>query len=739
MKKPLITFLLCLGLLSYGQDKSYNLDFEETDSSGFVQWNSFGAPEYPILVDENEAQNGSKSAAIAWAENATQGYKALAYSLPSDYEGRKIKLTGYIKTEEVTDGYAGLWLRLDPRMGFDNMNDRGATGTTDWQQFEIVLDLDPQQTQRIVFGALLVGKGKMWVDNLMLYIDDQPFYEAPSKMVPFAQEDREFDEGSNISISTPLADPLLNDLALLGKVWGFLKYHHPAIGTGDYNWDYELFRMLPDFLESGTPRHEQILSWIDQFGEIPTCSDCKATNHQAFLRPDLSWVDAISHQGLCSKLKEIYQNRHQGNHYYIAMANGVGNPEFKNENAYENMPYPDAGFRLLALYKYWNMIQYYFPYRHLIDKDWSAVLKEYIPEFLGAKDELAYELAALQIIADIKDTHANLWGGGNALQATRGDKYPPVKVRFIENQLVVTDFFNAEHESSLGLALGDVITHIGGQAVADLVEELTPYYPASNQPTRLRDISMDLLRSNADKVTITYHRGGTATDLELPLFDVEALDYYRWYRPEPDSSSYKKLGDDIGYITLKNIKQEDIPKIKEEFANTRGIIIDIRNYPSTFVPFSLGSFFLQETTPFVKFTGGNVNNPGEFVFGESISIPASPNAYKGKVVILVNELSQSQAEYTTMAFRASPNSTVVGSTTAGADGNVSSFMMPGGLRTMISGIGVYYPNGDETQRTGIVPDVEVLPTVKGIREGRDELLEKAIAVINSTSLDKTKK
>ena len=186
----------------------------------------------------------------------------------------------------------------------------------------------------------------------------------------------------------------------------------------------------------------------------------------------------------------------------------------------------------------------------------------------------------------------------------------------------------------------------------------------------------------------------------------------------------------------KNVR---IPKIKEEFANTRGIIIDIRNYPSTFVPFSLGSFFLQETTPFVKFTGGNVNNPGEFVFGESISIPASPNAYKGKVVILVNELSQSQAEYTTMAFRASPNSTVVGSTTAGADGNVSSFMMPGGLRTMISGIGVYYPNGDETQRTGIVPDVEVLPTVKGIREGRDELLEKAIAVINSTSLDKTKK
>jgi C-terminal processing protease CtpA/Prc len=82
-----------------------------------------------------------------------------------------------------------------------------------------------------------------------------------------------------------------------------------------------------------------------------------------------------------------------------------------------------------------------------------------------------------------------------------------------------------------------------------------------------------------------------------------------------------------------------------------------------------------------------------------------------------------------MAFRAGDNTTILGSTTAGADGNVSSIMLPGGLRTMISGFGVYYPDGEETQRVGIVPDIEVKPTVKGIREGKDELIEKAIEVI----------
>ena len=73
-----------------------------------------------------------------------------------------------------------------------------------------------------------------------------------------------------------------------------------------------------------------------------------------------------------------------------------------------------------------------------------------------------------------------------------------------------------------------------------------------------------------------------------------------------------------------------------------------------------------------------------------------------------------------------PNATVVGSTTAGADGNVSAIPLPGGLRSMISGIGVFYPDKKPTQRVGIVPDVEARPTLLGIRSGRDEVLEVAL-------------
>jgi C-terminal processing protease CtpA/Prc len=84
-----------------------------------------------------------------------------------------------------------------------------------------------------------------------------------------------------------------------------------------------------------------------------------------------------------------------------------------------------------------------------------------------------------------------------------------------------------------------------------------------------------------------------------------------------------------------------------------------------------------------------------------------------------------------MAFRKAPRAKVIGSTTAGADGNVSEFFLPGVIRTMISGIGVYYPDGKQTQQIGIIPDIEVKPTIKGIMEGRDELMEKAIEIINN--------
>ncbi len=730
--KNIFFFVSFLFLFHIGfTQNTSNLDFEILKNNIAENWSDFGQGNYKVTFDKSVTQNGKVSGSIQSINNDNT-FWALGYNIPVDFSGKKIKLTGYVKTEDITDGWAGLWMRIDPQVAFDNMQSRGIKGTTDWTKYKIELDFN-SKAKTIVIGGILSGSGKIWIDNLGISVDGKPLSKASKKELPLVKEDVEFDTNSKITIPE-LDDSLISKLENLGKIWGFLKYYHPEIGKGNHNWDYELFRVLPEYIKAKTikDRSNVLFNWIENLGNVPLCKSCKEISKNAVIKPDLDWIENNEFSNdLKAQLKYIQKNRHQGPQYYIDMTQGIGNPDFKNENPYSNMPYPDKGFRLLSLYRYWNIINYFFPNKHLIDKNWNLVLKEYIPQFLNAKNELEYEIATLKIIADIKDTHANLWGGSNKIQEWKGLLHSPVNVRFIENKLVVTDYYIDDMKSQIGLEIGDVITSINYKPVETIVKENEIYFPASNQSTRLRNISRDILRSNSQSLLINYIRGEKKLTKKLPLFSRQDLKLNEWYRGNSGEKSFKFINDSIGYVTLKNITAEDVKSIKKEFYNTKGIIVDIRNYPSTFVPFLLGSYFTSKSAPFVKFTNSNINYPGEFVNGKDLSIPPTGKFYKGKVIILLNELSQSQAEYTAMAFRAGENVQIIGSTTAGADGDVSRIPLPGGMMTMISGIGVLYPDGTETQRIGIIPDIEVLPTIKGIKEGRDELLEKAIEVINN--------
>ncbi len=732
MKKILIALLTIISFSCQAQKtEKYNLGFEnqkekKTLSDGWFKWGN-----YELTIDAT-AHSGKKSGKIT-SDQTGSSFGSIAYKIPANYVGKRIKLKGYMKIQNVENGFAGLLLRVDGNvstLAFDNMQNQNVSGTKDWQKYSITLDY-PEEAENIFIAGILSGKGEAWFDDFTLSIDGKNIQtlKEVEKELSKAQLDKEFDNGSSIELSN-LTSQNIENLELLGRVWGFLKYHHPEIAKGNYNWDYEFFRFLPKYIvvKNNIERDKLIINWINSLGELEKCTKCKSTDEDALIKPDLKWIDKQD-ELLKGKLLYVYSNRSQEKNFYVSMNQGVGNPDFKNENPYSSMSYPDDGFRLLSLFRYWNMINYFFPYKHLMDDDWNSKLSEYLPLFLNAKNELEYEMATIQIIGDIHDTHANLWGGADKIDEWKGANYSPVHVRFIENQLVVTDYYNEELKNQVGLEIGDIITKVNDVPIETIVKEKSKYYPASNQPTRLRDISADLLRSNSNTIEIEFVSGNSNSQTKtLKLYPKDSLDIYRGYRKSNDKS-FKILDNNIGYVTLQNIKEEDISKIKREFEDTKAIIIDIRNYPSTFVPFSLGSYFVSSSTPFVKFTNGNVYNPGEFTFTSNLEIPSQGKTYRGKLVVLVNELSQSQAEYTSMAFRAGDNTTIIGSTTAGADGNVSTIMLPGGLRTMISGIGVNYPNGGETQRIGIVPDIEVKPTIEGIRKGKDELLEKAIETI----------
>jgi C-terminal processing protease CtpA/Prc len=593
--------------------------------------------------------------------------------------------------------------------------------------------MQPEKTKQIVVGGLLTGRGKMWLDDFHVTIDGKDIRDLKPferKLFP-AEKDKEFDKGSPIT-QVPLDKNSIENLKTLGLVWGFLKYYHPTIANGEYNWDYELFRILPKLLnaKNNNSRDEILVNWIDSLGEFPQGKENKTNSSSIKFEPDLDWIKS-SHfsDALSNLLVSIKNAARTQKHYYIGLQPGVGNPDFKNEDAYALMKYPDAGFRLLSLYRYWNIIQYFFPYKNLIEEDWKKVLEEFIPKVIDAKNETEYTLTVLELIGRIHDTHANIWGKNDALTNYFGIRYAPVELTFVENKPVVTGFYDKNSGKETGLEIGDVISAINNTAVEEIIKEQLKYTPASNYPTQLRNLASRLLRTNDSLINITYLRDEKTESKKVKTFLAKDIHFSSKY--EVRDTCFKLLDNNIAYLNNGSLKKLYLPEIWEKIDSTKGLIIDDRNYPSDFVIYELSNYIMPGRKPFVKFTNGSLTDPGLFTFGKSITAGReSRDYYKGKIVVLVNEISQSSAEFHAMAYRASPNTTVIGSTTAGADGNVSQVYLPGGISTMISGIGVYYPDGKETQRIGIVPDIECKPTIRGIKNGEDELLKKAIEIIN---------
>ena len=141
---------------------------------------SGSAPDkYEMGIATSAGANGKNVATIKSTAEKIKGYEfgtLMQSCLPGKYLGKKVKMTGMVKSEQVT-GWAGLWLRVDEAdskksLSFDNMYDRRITGTTDWKEYEIILDV-PNNSSKLAYGALLSGKGQIWFDNIKFEIVDE--------------------------------------------------------------------------------------------------------------------------------------------------------------------------------------------------------------------------------------------------------------------------------------------------------------------------------------------------------------------------------------------------------------------------------------------------------------------------------------------------------------------------------------------------------------------------------------
>lgn len=695
---------------------------------------------YTITKDSAEKHSGKYSISIKSRKEDENQAGVARLHFPAEYAGKMIKLSGYLKTLDVADGHAGLFLRIDGErtvLGFNVMQKDGLKGTKNWALYSVQLPL-PENARTIYVGAGLWGSGQIWLDDLKVSIDGKDLDKAKKKEKSPAEKDTTFNKGSAVIISE-LTPSMINDLAVLGKVWGFLKYYHPAAATGNYNWDYELFRVMPKILAANNDRERNVLllNWVKSLGTFKTGKNTLPSPDKIKQAPDLGWINnELLGDELTKLLLLVKDAKKTKNHqnYYVGILDYVPVPEFRHESAYSQFSFPDTGFRLLSLFRYWNIINYYFPYKYLIEDNWSSILEEYIPKYIEASSELNYKKTALSLISRIHDSHAYVYDANFTLNRAVGIKHPAIEIDFIEDKAVVTRLLNNESEKQGGIRKGDVIISINGLPTDSLVKSRLPYVSASNYPTKLRNLSMELLKSNDSIIDIGYIRNDTIVGRnQLITFFQNEINTFK--KSFPADTGLKILENNVAYFRPENTKVMYLPYMMDRILKTNSLIIDLRAYPKESIIQKMGEYLFEAPTEFAKFSLVNADRPGLFTFGETLKIgKKNPDYYKGRIIILVNEKTQSNAEFTAMGFRLAKNAMVIGSQTAGADGNViPMFNLPGGISTVFTGLGVYYPDGEETQRIGIVPDIEIKPTIKGIREGRDEILEKALELISNNN------
>jgi C-terminal processing protease CtpA/Prc len=362
-----------------------------------------------------------------------------------------------------------------------------------------------------------------------------------------------------------------------------------------------------------------------------------------------------------------------------------------------------------------------------MDRPWDEALPQFIPKVTAALNELEYVKTMALMGAWLQDTHSGVPVGSTVFRNWLAGEQPPVQVRFIEDKPVVTRLLENDPN---GPALGDEILEVDGLPVDQRFARVARYGSFSTPWSRDRVLAVWIMAgASGTRASLKVRRDGR----ELTITTLPRDPKYRAaQQPARAGEVVRVLEGNIGYIDLDRLEAADVDGAFERLKNAAGVIFDMRGYPrypaDLRVLAKLGwngpreSDLSRGQTPAIM--SGYV--AGYVFLGTGLPSPRSAPTYAGPTVVLIDERAQSEAEETSIWLKAANNSVFIGSRTTGANGGVMTVPMPGGVSMRFTANEVRLPDGGQLQRVGLKPDIEVHPTIAGIKTGRDEILERAV-------------
>lgn len=373
----------------------------------------------------------------------------------------------------------------------------------------------------------------------------------------------------------------------------------------------------------------------------------------------------------------------------------------------------------------WNVMQHFYPYFDVVDTDWSTALGEALTAAAIDEDKRAFLSTLQRLIAKLDDGHGHVSLAGDNATFTL-----PLLWDWVEGQLVITRVQEAGVAG--GLEPGDIVIEIDGQTAGQALAEVERFVSAAtDQFRRYRGLRLLSASRESEKVNLTI-KDASRRRRTVTLHRTGPFPRLREQRPPV----VHEIEPGIIYLNFNRITDIQFTEALPKLEQAKGIVFDFRGYPGNIQPEAFFPHIIDRPVKSPQWHIPVVRRPDRqamiFERGEEWNLLPKKPYLDAKKAFIIDGRCISYAESCLGIIAHFKLGAIVGSPTAGTNGNVNPFVLPGGYSVMWTGMKVLKQDGSQHHGIGILPTVPVRRTITGIRAGRDEFLEKALEIVRGS-------
>ncbi len=362
----------------------------------------------------------------------------------------------------------------------------------------------------------------------------------------------------------------------------------------------------------------------------------------------------------------------------------------------------------------WNVFQHFYPYFDQVPTEWEAVLDEAIERTLVDADRATHHETLRWLVAQLHDGHGYVYDGLQTQSV--------LPLRFVEAEGRVF-VLGVRSELAPDVRPLDEVVTLGGRPIRDVLEERVALSSGSTHWRRARAIYGLVLGPIGESERLGLIRDGESLEVSVPYGrQGPTLDL-----PEP----IEEMDDGVFYVDLGRADWSALQVRLQDLVSASGVVFDLRGYPRG--NHAILQHLTDQTLHSAKWHVPQAVYPdrrdlvGYDTSGRWTLEPAEPRI-GGRVVFVTGPNAISYAESVMAIVKHYELGEIVGSATAGTNGNVNPFELPGAFTVSWTGMRVLNHDDSQHHLLGVEPTVPANRTAAGVLAGRDEVLEVALAL-----------